>query len=50
MMGGYLEFFMEPALSDMYQCLRRELDELIQNKVCESLNGHLMTWLDSITC
>lgn len=50
MMGGYLEFFMEPAVSDMYQCLRRELDELIQKKVLESLNGQLMSWLDSTTC
>ncbi|XP_031265551.1 DExH-box ATP-dependent RNA helicase DExH5, mitochondrial isoform X1 [Pistacia vera] len=33
MMGGYLEFFMEPAVSDIYQCLRRELDELIQKKL-----------------
>ncbi|GMY18472.1 DExH-box ATP-dependent RNA helicase DExH5, mitochondrial, partial [Fagus crenata] len=33
MLGGYLEFFMNPALADMYQSLRRELDELIQNKL-----------------
>ncbi|KAJ4709838.1 putative ATP-dependent RNA helicase [Melia azedarach] len=33
MMGGYLEFFMNPSVADLYQCLRRELDELIQNKL-----------------
>lgn len=33
MLGGYLEFFMEPATAEMYQRLRRELEELIQNKV-----------------
>lgn len=33
MLGGYLEFFMKPAVAEMYQCLRRELDDLIQNKV-----------------
>ncbi|KAJ4960848.1 hypothetical protein NE237_020758 [Protea cynaroides] len=33
MMGGYLEFFMKPALADTYINLKRELDELIQNKL-----------------
>ncbi|KAF5777335.1 putative RNA helicase [Helianthus annuus] len=33
MMGGYLEFFMDPGLAKMYQSLRRELDELIQCKL-----------------
>ena len=33
MMGGYLEFFMEPMTAEMYQTLRSELEELIQNKV-----------------
>ncbi|XP_024989682.1 DExH-box ATP-dependent RNA helicase DExH5, mitochondrial isoform X1 [Cynara cardunculus var. scolymus] len=33
MLGGYLEFFMEPALAEMYQSLRRELDELFQCKL-----------------
>lgn len=33
MLGGYLEFFMKPAVAEMYQCLRGELDELIQNKL-----------------
>lgn len=36
MLGGYLEFFMDPALAEMYQSLRRELDELIQTKVSEN--------------
>ncbi|KAJ9554205.1 hypothetical protein OSB04_018250 [Centaurea solstitialis] len=33
MLGGYLEFFMEPALAETYQSLRRELDELFQCKL-----------------
>ncbi|PRQ40254.1 putative RNA helicase [Rosa chinensis] len=33
MLGGYLEFFMKPAVAEMYQCLRAELDELIQTKL-----------------
>lgn len=35
MLGGYLEFFMEPALAQMFQHIKRELDELIQNKVSD---------------
>lgn len=33
MLGGYFEFFMKPTLGDMYLSLKRELEELIQNKV-----------------
>lgn len=33
MLGGYLEFFMKPAVAEIYQTLKKELDELIQNKV-----------------
>lgn len=33
MLGGYLEFFMKPTLAETYLSLKRELDELIQNKV-----------------
>lgn len=33
MLGGYLEFFMKPTLAETYLNLKRELDELIQNKV-----------------
>lgn len=33
MLGGYLEFFMKPALADTYLSLKRELEELIQKKV-----------------
>lgn len=33
MLGGYLEFYMDPAIAELYQSLRRELDELIQTKV-----------------
>lgn len=34
MLGGYLEFFMNPALANTYVSLKRELEELIHNKVC----------------
>lgn len=37
MLGGYLEFFMKPALAETYVTLKRELDELIQSKVSEFL-------------
>ncbi|KAL4574479.1 hypothetical protein LXL04_021311 [Taraxacum kok-saghyz] len=33
MLGGYLEFFMEPTLAEMYLNLRKELDELFQWKL-----------------
>ncbi|PIN04974.1 ATP-dependent RNA helicase A [Handroanthus impetiginosus] len=33
MLGGYLEFYMDPAAAELYQRLRRELDELIQTKL-----------------
>ncbi|KAF7131696.1 hypothetical protein RHSIM_Rhsim09G0102100 [Rhododendron simsii] len=33
MLGGYLEFFMKPATAEMYQSLRKELEELIQTKL-----------------
>lgn len=33
MLGGYLEFFMNPTIAEMYRSLRRELDELIHTKV-----------------
>ncbi|GAB2295267.1 hypothetical protein Dimus_029440 [Dionaea muscipula] len=33
MMGGYLEFFMKPSLADTYMCLKRELEELVQDKL-----------------
>ncbi|KAK6134271.1 hypothetical protein DH2020_031985 [Rehmannia glutinosa] len=33
MLGGYLEFYMDSAIAELYQSLRRELDELIQTKV-----------------
>ncbi|KAF9623472.1 hypothetical protein IFM89_003056 [Coptis chinensis] len=33
MLGGYLEFFMKPALAETYLHLKRELDEFIQNKL-----------------
>lgn len=33
MLGGYLEFFMNPSVVEMYETIKKELDELIQNKV-----------------
>ncbi|CAA7045626.1 unnamed protein product [Microthlaspi erraticum] len=33
MLGGYLEFFMKPAVAEIYQSLKRELDELIHSKL-----------------
>lgn len=33
MLGGYLEFFMNPALADTYLRLKKELEELIQKKL-----------------
>lgn len=33
MLGGYLEFFMEPSLAELYHNLRKDLDELFQYKV-----------------
>uniref|UniRef100_A0A6N2KX27 RNA helicase n=1 Tax=Salix viminalis TaxID=40686 RepID=A0A6N2KX27_SALVM len=35
MLGGYLDFFMKPTLGDMYLSLKRELEELIQNKLLD---------------
>ncbi|XP_057960511.1 DExH-box ATP-dependent RNA helicase DExH5, mitochondrial isoform X2 [Malania oleifera] len=39
MLGGYLEFFMKPAVAEMYQSLRRELEELIQSKLLNPRMG-----------
>lgn len=33
MLGGYLEFFMKPDLAHTYVTLKKELEELILNKV-----------------
>ncbi|XP_076911492.1 DExH-box ATP-dependent RNA helicase DExH5, mitochondrial-like [Bidens hawaiensis] len=33
MLGGYLEFFMEPEVATMYQTIKRELNELFQIKL-----------------
>ncbi|CAI9270626.1 unnamed protein product [Lactuca saligna] len=32
MLGGYLEFFMEPSLAELYHNLRKDLYELFQYK------------------
>ncbi|XP_022881945.1 DExH-box ATP-dependent RNA helicase DExH5, mitochondrial-like isoform X1 [Olea europaea var. sylvestris] len=39
MLGGYLEFYMEPATAKLYQSLKRELEEFIQTKL-------LHPWMD----
>lgn len=39
MLGGYLEFFMKPDLASTYLGLKRELDELIHNKVSGCVNS-----------
>ncbi|ESW14977.1 hypothetical protein PHAVU_007G033900 [Phaseolus vulgaris] len=33
MLGGYLEFFVDPSVVDLYQSIRRELDAFIQSKL-----------------
>ncbi|KAL6539019.1 hypothetical protein OROMI_025345 [Orobanche minor] len=33
MLGGYLEFYMDPSIAELYQSLKGELDELIQTKL-----------------
>ncbi|CAL5209964.1 unnamed protein product [Lathyrus oleraceus] len=43
MLGGYLEFFMEPTVADMHQSIRRELDDFIQSKLLSptmSIHSH----------
>ncbi|XP_028094162.1 DExH-box ATP-dependent RNA helicase DExH5, mitochondrial-like isoform X1 [Camellia sinensis] len=40
MLGGYLEFFMKPAIAEMYQSLRREFEELIHNKLLNPRTVH----------
>lgn len=42
MLGGYLEFFMNPTIAEMYRSLRRELDELIHTKVSDCLLPHFI--------
>lgn len=43
MLGGYLEFFMRPAVADLYLCLRKELDDLIHDKVSQLQRYSLST-------
>ncbi|KAL5817928.1 hypothetical protein ACOSQ3_026306 [Xanthoceras sorbifolium] len=33
LLGGYVEFFMKPAMANMYLSLKQEMDELIQQKL-----------------
>jgi ATP-dependent RNA helicase DHX36 len=37
MLDGYIDFFMDPSLSECYLQLREELDKLIQKKVSHTL-------------
>lgn len=46
MLGGYLEFFMDPTIAEMYRSLRRELDELIHTKVSDRLLPHFIVSSD----
>ncbi|CAL0318438.1 unnamed protein product [Lupinus luteus] len=39
MLGGYLEFFMEPAIADMYQSIRQKLADCIQSKLLFPMMG-----------
>ncbi|CAH9139861.1 unnamed protein product [Cuscuta epithymum] len=39
MLGGYLEFFMSSSTAEMFQSLRKELDELIQIKLLHPKMG-----------
>lgn len=55
MLGGYLEFFMNPTVADLFQCLRRELDDLIHMKVGDLLKSTLFlkvvnTWFILTHC
>ena len=53
MLGGYLEFFMKPDLADTYLSLKKELEELIQQKVsiilshCWMLKSNLLYFFPS---
>lgn len=50
MLGGYLEFFMKPGLAETYLRLRKELEELIQNKVCILFVGPCLPMKSSFHC
>ncbi|OIW15110.1 hypothetical protein TanjilG_08597 [Lupinus angustifolius] len=39
MLGGYLEFFMEPTVADMYQSIRQKLADCIQSKLLFPMMG-----------
>ncbi|CAK9137165.1 unnamed protein product [Ilex paraguariensis] len=39
MLGGYLEFFMKPTTAEMYQSVKKELEELIQSKLLNPRMG-----------
>lgn len=50
MLGGYLEFFMKPALAETYLILKRELDELIHKKVSHCLGTREIEILQFLLC
>ncbi|MED6168612.1 hypothetical protein PIB30_013107 [Stylosanthes scabra] len=39
MLGGYLEFLMKPAVAEMFQSIRRKLDDFIQSKLLFPMMG-----------
>ncbi|XP_016165954.1 DExH-box ATP-dependent RNA helicase DExH5, mitochondrial isoform X2 [Arachis ipaensis] len=39
MLGGYLEFLMKPAVAEMFQSIRRKLDDIIQSKLLFPMMG-----------
>lgn len=45
MLGGFLEFFMHPSVVEIYQTMKREIDEIIQHKV----SGLQILFLDYTT-
>jgi len=38
MLDGYIDFFMDPSLSECYLQLKEELDKLIQQKVSRAVD------------
>jgi hypothetical protein len=39
MLDGYIDFFMDPSLSECYLQLKEELDKLIQQKVSHAVKS-----------
>lgn len=55
MLDGYIDFFMDPSLSECYLQLREELDKLIQKKVSHTLgkfgrfSSDISPWVENLT-